>query len=149
MQSVAWLRMIPEGVWHRLGMVTKGEESEVMGVDIKISPLPKGNLDVQQRTLVRDSCRSFSVRFKRMDRSGRFTVLFATRGKSTVHVVDTDNEIYLLLHIETGKDVGLYLYARGVEASGALKKKFKTHAKNLGFSERDIKYPDRDVKCPF
>ncbi|KAH0615625.1 hypothetical protein JD844_005083, partial [Phrynosoma platyrhinos] len=70
--------------------------------------------------------------------------LDASGDLSTIHVVDTDYSGYLVLHTETAGNSALSLFARGLEVSESLKKKFEDYVRSLGFSKTDIKYLGQD-----
>ncbi|XP_060613286.2 lipocalin-15 [Anolis sagrei] len=137
-----------EGLWQRLALVAQGQEPIILGPEIQVFPLRKGDLSVGRNIVVRLTCRFIDFRYRNTGRSGVFNVFHTNGDLSTVHVVDTDYSDYLVLHTETAGECSLSLYARGTEMSDRMKKKFEDYVRSLGFSKADIKYQGKDDQCP-
>lgn len=138
-----------EGVWHRVAMVLKGAEAEVVGAHIRIMPLTKGDLSVQKQIVIRRACRQVSSRFRHTNTPGQYYIFHSYNRKTTAHFVSTDYNSYLVLHIQSSSDTGLYLFARESEVMDTTLDTFQRQAESLGFSKRITLYPDVNVRCTF
>ncbi|XP_042333683.1 epididymal secretory protein 4-like [Sceloporus undulatus] len=136
------------GLWHRLAMVAKGEDQFIIGPEIQISPMRKGDLSVGMNFIVRLACRFIDFRYRNAGQPGVFNVYHANGDLSTIHVVDTDYNGHLVLHTETAGNSALSLFVRGSDAPESLKKMFEDYVRSLGFSKTDIKYQSQDEQCP-
>ncbi|KAJ6651959.1 hypothetical protein lerEdw1_015901 [Lerista edwardsae] len=130
-----------EGVWLRTAMALQGPESDAVGDHIRIRPMSKGDLSVDKTFEIRRTCRQGSSRFRHTSTPGKFNI-FSWGSQTTIHFVATDYKSYLVLHIQTADDRGLYLFVRGSEVSDSIKKKFEQHSESLGFSKSSIHYLD-------
>ncbi|XP_061460451.1 epididymal secretory protein 4-like [Rhineura floridana] len=130
-----------EGTWYRIAMVVSGTEQKVLAGDIHISPRQQGNLALQRNIQKGSTCTDINFQLKHAGEKGADT-------ETTIYVVDTDYEQYLILYIVTPADRALYLFGSEEQVPNSIREYFKEDVEYLRFSLTDITFPGRDEKCP-
>ncbi|XP_062828978.1 epididymal secretory protein 4-like [Anolis carolinensis] len=124
------------GTWYPLQLVLDIEGlKDVKITGRKVTPLDNGDMDVDVEILENGECTKKLIRFLHTDQPGKFT----TEAGTTIHVVDTDYDSYLFVHVDAGPQKILHFEARDPQGSDSLKEKFKKLAGSLGFPTDKIK----------